>query len=897
MTRDPLLDEAIAAVRDEPLDSATLDAALARVERRLTAAVAGAVRSGHAAEPPRIQGCEGFQELLPALAAGALSPERRLLLEDHLRECVPCRRARQAAGRVAAAPAVASGRARTGTFGASARGWRLAAALGGLVLGAGALWMATGGRGPSASAEVRVIEGELLAVESTTARPLAAGAAIGPGDTVRTGAGSRAVFALADGSRVELAPRSQVRLTSRRDGVVVELGRGNVIVEAAEQRRGHLYVRTDDCLVSVVGTIFTVANGTRGSRVSVLDGEVRVRHGAEQAVLHPGDQVSTSDRLERVALTDEIAWSRNAEAYRDRIAALTEIGRQLDRALEVGADRTSTRLLDLAPAGTTIYAGLPDVSGQLADAIAELEQRAQENPALAEWWGEAGEEAVAVAGRLREFGDYLGDELVIAVAPDARESLPVMLAEIHDERGLRAAITAELDRHAESDGAPAAVLVDDPARVDAPANTLLLWPAPAGVLVATPSLDHLRAVAATLDGAPSAFVGSSFHRRLADVYRHGAGWLLAFDAGRLLASRPTADDARAAQQLAASGFASLEHVVLESYSDGGATENRAVAGFAGPRTGLASWLAAPGPSGALEFVSPQAAMAVAGLLKDPVAMFDDLLRLVQLDGDDAVAGLERAEDELGLSLRDDLAAALGGDVAFALDGPWLPRPSWKLVVEVADLGLVVAGLDRVTEARNRQAARHGEAPLVWREEVAAGRVYRTLARTGGADLVHLTFSDGYLLAGPSRALLAESIDRRAAGATLASSAAFRDALPTGDEPDFSAIAWQNLAASAGDLGRLLADAAGVPAAERDQLVRLAGDVGPMLAVAVADGDRVSFASRGGRGPLGLPLGSLFALAGLADPAEFGPQDDFTSDPDAAAETAAATVETEVRSAA
>src|SRR5690606_28169354 len=197
-----------------------------------------------------------------------------------------------------------------------------------------------------------------------------------------------------------------------------------------------------------------------------------------------------------------------------------------------------------------------------------------------------------------EFGDYLGDELVIAVAPDARESLPVMLAEIHDERGLRAAITAELDRHAESDGAPGAVLVDDPARVDAPANTLLLWPAPAGVLVATPSLDHLRAVAATLDGAPSAFVGSSFHRRLADVYRHGAGWLLAFDAGRLLASRPTAADARAAQQLAASGVASLEHVVLASYSDGGAAEHRAVAGLAGPRPGRASWLAAPGTSGA-----------------------------------------------------------------------------------------------------------------------------------------------------------------------------------------------------------------------------------------------------------------------------------------------------------
>ena len=39
---------------------------------------------------------------------------------------------------------------------------------------------------------------------------------------------------------------------------------------------------------------------------------------------------------------------------------------------------------------------------------------------------------------------------------------------------------------------------------------------------------------------------------------------------------------------------------------------------------------------------------------------------------------------------------------------------------------------------------------------------------------------------------------------------------------------------------------------------------PMLAVAVAEADRVMLAARGGRGPLGLSLGSLFALFGLAE---------------------------------
>jgi ferric-dicitrate binding protein FerR (iron transport regulator) len=183
---------------------------------------------------------------------------------------------------------------------------------------------------------------------------------------VRTGSGSGAVLELADGSRVELAARSQLTLARRSDGVVLDLERGALIVEAAEQKRGHLYVRTDDCLVSVVGTIFSVHHGVRGSRVSVLDGEVRVDGGTvRHAVLRPGDQLATSAQLGRVALADEIAWSRNAADYRERIAALAALGRELDATLATGG-RTSTALVDRAPADTAIWVGLPNVADELS---------------------------------------------------------------------------------------------------------------------------------------------------------------------------------------------------------------------------------------------------------------------------------------------------------------------------------------------------------------------------------------------------------------------------------------------------------------------------------------------------------------------------------------------------
>ena len=47
----------------------------------------------------------------------------------------------------------------------------------------------------------------------------------------------------------------------------------------------------------------------------------------------------------------------------------------------------------------------------------------------------------------------------------------------------------------------------------------------------------------------------------------------------------------------------------------GANETRAALAFAGERRGVAAWLAAPAPSGALEFVSADATFAIAGLSK------------------------------------------------------------------------------------------------------------------------------------------------------------------------------------------------------------------------------------------------------------------------------------------
>src|SRR5207253_1813024 len=149
---------------------------------------------------------------------------------------------------------------------------------------------------------------------------------IKPGDKIRTAKDAGAVVRLPDGSLIEMRERSEFSVTGSSDGMTIHLDRGNIIVQAAQQTdKRHIFVQTQDCKVSVIGTIFSVNNGTKGSRVSVVQGEVQVEHGGKQAVLHPGEQVATTSSIESVPVQDEIAWSRDAERYKrilSEVAAL-----------------------------------------------------------------------------------------------------------------------------------------------------------------------------------------------------------------------------------------------------------------------------------------------------------------------------------------------------------------------------------------------------------------------------------------------------------------------------------------------------------------------------------------------------------------------------------------------
>lgn len=170
----------------------------------------------------------------------------------------------------------------------------------------------------------RVLDGDALArVEMgdgglhlvSRGERLQPGDAIDAGDLVRTNGAAGAIVVLSDGSRVEIRAQSEVRLERAEDGARIHLSRGGVIVDAATQRDGHLYVQTRDVTVSVVGTVFVVNANKRGSRIAVLEGEVRVQQGVAEQTLKPGEQLETNPSIvEAIPVTEVVAWSRNAPA-------------------------------------------------------------------------------------------------------------------------------------------------------------------------------------------------------------------------------------------------------------------------------------------------------------------------------------------------------------------------------------------------------------------------------------------------------------------------------------------------------------------------------------------------------------------------------------------------------
>src|SRR5215813_1068641 len=272
-------------------------------------------------------------------------------------------------------------------------------------------------------ATVQAAEGQVFQVADTRTAAVSTGAKLQKGEKVRTAKDAHAVVRLGDGSLIEMKERSELYLTKTGQGTTIHLDRGSIVVEAAKQKDGKLFVESGDSLVSVTGTIFSVNNGTKGSRVSVIEGEVNLNHAGSDRVLRPGEQVTTNPSIATIPVKDEVAWSRNAARYAAVLSGWANLRNELKTVQQPGV-RNSTHLLDLMPENTVVYAALPNFANTIVESHRVIQERISQNAALRDWWekeqsGRA-QNMDQVVETIREFGSYLGDEIAVSVSIDAQ---------------------------------------------------------------------------------------------------------------------------------------------------------------------------------------------------------------------------------------------------------------------------------------------------------------------------------------------------------------------------------------------------------------------------------------------------------------------------------------------
>jgi hypothetical protein len=416
---DAIIDNAARGIRDEKINESVINQSATRVWARISQQMsdenfAAAENSSSANSllenlntmntnntTEHIRGCADFQSLIPAYLDGKLSTARMLLFKDHTNECIPCRRALKfqsadqtpktatvGARQTTPNPALGQQRAfMSGWSKTNVARWSVAAVfvfcigLAGLFISERLDWS-----GRTLAGTVENANGAVYVVSDTQSRQLAAGEQLQKGERVRTAKDSNAVLRLADGSIVEMRERSEFSVSENRRGVTVRLERGDVIVEAAKQDKGRLYVQTPDSLVSVKGTIFAVESGTKGSRVSVVEGEVQVNHAGKDETLLPGDQATTNRNLDKTPVPQTVAWSRNASRYANLVSELAKLRRDVNQRVQLSGVRYSSKFVDLVPENTVFYAALPNLTDTLAESQRIMQERISQNPALAEWW-------------------------------------------------------------------------------------------------------------------------------------------------------------------------------------------------------------------------------------------------------------------------------------------------------------------------------------------------------------------------------------------------------------------------------------------------------------------------------------------------------------------------------
>jgi len=169
-------------------------------------------------------------------------------------------------------------------------------------------------------------------------------------------------------------------------------------------------------------------------------------------------------------------------------------------------------------------------------------------------------------------------------------------------------------------------------------------------------------------------------------------------------------------------------------------------------------------------------------------------------------------------------------------------------------------LERIVGEINKEAAKFGKNGLAWDIGEIGGRNYYTLKSADFSIEVNYTYVNGYVVMGPSRAMVARSVQMQEQGYTLLRSSRFTAGLPSDGNANFSAVFYHNLAPLVQPFAERIANSAGNLPQEQQQAIKaMAADMPPTLAYAYAQGDSITFAANTEGGPFGLSPATLLGV--------------------------------------
>ncbi len=859
--KNEAFDKMLSEIRNEKVD----DQIVAQAGDRAWKSIAGAAPAIELSTRT-LRSCEDFQALIPGYLAKQLAPARAMLFADHLHACVACRHAVEQARAGERQKVMRFDTKRSGARASSSTAWRWAMSAAAVAAVAVATLAFNNGMLPGqhmVRASVETVDGALYTGSGAEMKLIPAGYEIRNGDEVRTAKGSRAVVRLLDGSRVEMSERSDLSVSRAWRGITIQLDGGRVIVQAAKQRTGRLYVATDDGLISVKGTIFSVNHGTKGSRVAVIEGVVRVDYGENSTDLHAGDEATSSPSVAKVPIPNEIAWSKDSAKYLALLGDFAVLQKQF-AAIPGPGLRYSSELLAYVPEHTVVYAAIPNLSNTLEEATRLFEDRLQQSPNLRAWWKQqqkgSGPKVEDVLAGVKTFSGYLGDEIVLAVSKNGSEyASPVVLAKVK-ESGLEDFVKQANRKLNSNSGGVALQTIRDPWKATPIAGRPLLVYVSDDVMIASPDLGELqRAAARAQQHSSSEFSGTPFYQQIARSYEQGAEWLFCADMEQIIAENVQANSGK---RNLPTGIEDVRYLTMEHRELAGKTETRADLTFAKERQGVASWLGAPAPMGSLEFVSPDASMVTSAVIKNPKTIMEEMLKMISAGDANATQHMAEFEAKTGVNVMNDLAATLGGEFTMAFDGPMVPTPRWKLIFEVYDpatlqstIAKLVAGFNNDSFNREKKSA---TSAVTLTEHQVGSRTYYTITTPNKLNAeIDYTFVDNYMVAAPDLGTISQAIQTRASGYTLTKSSGFQALVPNDGYTNFSAIFYHNLGPVVGPLARQLKSSGALNARQQQSADALITNTAPGLIYVYGESNRITVASNSGF--MGFDLGTLLTI--------------------------------------